>query len=256
MTRLLSTVAVLALLAGGSAYAQTPNSAGASTTKGLGVAPPGSSLKQSDRAGVPFGEPANSGPPNGGEGSTAQGVGSVPPGTPLTDTGVPPKSPASTREGAASEGTASQGAVSGSSSAGSSAMTRHGASAASAQAVQQELQKAGFQDVQVVDAAYVLEATTPSGEPVLMTINPPAVAGSGSSVPSGAAGQAQQSAVMSPTEVRDALQKAGFTDVRTVDTAYTVQAKTASGGTVVMAINPPETGTGASGAAQGGQTTK
>lgn len=45
--------------------------------------------------------------------------------------------------------------------------------------VRQVLEDAGFQQIQIIDAAYVIQAQTEDGDTVIMMINPPARAGAG-----------------------------------------------------------------------------
>lgn len=59
--------------------------------------------------------------------------------------------------------------------------------------LRETLQKAGFRNVQIVDAAYLVQAQTEDGQPVMMVINPPSTAGSamapgGASAGSGSSG--------------------------------------------------------------------
>ncbi len=61
--------------------------------------------------------------------------------------------------------------------------------------LRQTLQQAGFQNVQILDASYLVQAKTKDGDPVVMIVNPPAMSGmagsgsaSGSSGASGPAG--------------------------------------------------------------------
>jgi hypothetical protein len=61
------------------------------------------------------------------------------------------------------------------------------AQAMSQQQLRQQLTQAGFRDVQIVDAAYLVQARTQDGNTVLMMINPPSAGGmQGASMGSGA----------------------------------------------------------------------
>jgi hypothetical protein len=64
-------------------------------------------------------------------------------------------------------------------------------------------------------------------------------------------GQQQQVKAMSQQKLRDSLQKAGFQDIKIVDAAYVVHARTSEGQMVVMYIDPPSAmrGAGTTGAA-------
>ncbi|MBY0226903.1 MAG: hypothetical protein K2Q28_13960 [Hyphomicrobium sp.] len=46
-------------------------------------------------------------------------------------------------------------------------------------------------------------------------------------------------AVLTPTKLRDSLEKAGFEDIRILDAAYLVHARNSDGDLIVMTINPP-----------------
>lgn len=54
-------------------------------------------------------------------------------------------------------------------------------SAMSQDALRKQLQQAGFKNIQVIDAAYLVQAQTQDGNTVFMTINPPPMSGSSSS---------------------------------------------------------------------------
>jgi hypothetical protein len=118
--------------------------------------------------------------------------------------------------------------------------------ARTAQQVKQSLQQAGFQEVDVVDAAYLIHARTRDGDFVLMLVDPPG--GPGATI--GAGGQQQSS--QSPAQpsgmqqsaqqrLKQSLESAGFKNVAIVDAAFLVNAKTGDGSTVRMTINPPTT---------------
>jgi hypothetical protein len=65
-------------------------------------------------------------------------------------------------------------------------------------------------------------------------------------------GQSQsQSQAMSQQQLRRQLEQAGFREVQILDAAYLVQARTQEGNTVFMMINPPGSGTSASGMSSG-----
>lgn len=108
------------------------------------------------------------------------------------------------------------------------------------------MEQAGFRDVDVVDAAYLVRARTKDGDFALILVDPPG----GPSATTGAGGRqspsqqsgSQHSGVQSAQQtLRQNLQSAGFTDVAIVDAAYLVHAKTADGSTVRMTIDPSTT---------------
>jgi hypothetical protein len=60
--------------------------------------------------------------------------------------------------------------------------------------LRESLQKAGFEDIKIVDATYLVDARTSDGSRALMHINPAsATSGSGQMAPSGSSGTSQQS---------------------------------------------------------------
>ncbi len=120
--------------------------------------------------------------------------------------------------------------------------------AATAQKVRQSLQQAGFQDISVVDAAYLVHAQTKDGNFVLMLVDPPG----GPAATTGAGGAGSQAQASQQQKLKDSLQKAGFSNVMIVDAAYLVHAKTADGSVVRMTIDPPSMTTGMGAGSQGG----
>ncbi|WP_207552929.1 hypothetical protein [Consotaella salsifontis] len=56
------------------------------------------------------------------------------------------------------------------------------------QRVQKALQSAGYTNISILDTSYLISATTPDGDPVLMILNPPAMAGSMSGDSTGMSG--------------------------------------------------------------------
>ncbi len=69
------------------------------------------------------------------------------------------------------------------------------------------------------------------------------------------AGQQTQMQAMSQDKLRQQLTKAGFSNVKILDAAYLVQARTEDGHDVMMMINPPASGTQTSGAMGGSSAT-
>ena len=63
-------------------------------------------------------------------------------------------------------------------------------------------------------------------------------------------------AVLTPTKLRDLLEKAGFKDIRILDAAYLVHARNSDGDLIVMTINPPTiaAATGAGGTSSSGSS--
>ncbi len=80
---------------------------------------------------------------------------------------------------------------------------------------------------------------------------------SGSQTSSSQSGSGQQSQMqaMGRDKLRQQLTEAGFRDVKILDTAYLVQARTQDGNDVMMMINPPASGTRTSGAMGGSSAT-
>lgn len=127
-------------------------------------------------------------------------------------------------------------------------------SAMSQDKLRSSLQSAGFQDVRVVDAAYLVRAKSADGSPVFMMIDPPA-AGATAGAAAGASqqpGQTQsgqrQDSALGQDKLRSALEKAGFKDISVLDAAYLVRAKSSDGTPVTMMIDAPMVGGGAQGA--------
>jgi hypothetical protein len=85
-----------------------------------------------------------------------------------------PSSGSSSSQGSGSQGSGSQGSSSQSASQGGSSASQSQQQAMSQQRLRQQLTRAGFQDVRVVDAAYLVEAKTEDGNTVYLMINPPA----------------------------------------------------------------------------------
>ena len=83
--------------------------------------------------------------------------------------------------------------------------------------LRQSLEQAGFKNVKIVDATYLVHARTSDGNMAVMYIDPPPASSgtTGSSAPasSGNTGSAasggQQAKAMTQTKVRDSLEKAG-----------------------------------------------
>jgi hypothetical protein len=139
--------------------------------------------------------------------------------------------------------------------------------------VENALKQAGIQNVQTLNAAYLVSAVTKEGEQVTFVVDPPASAGAtasggassaggssqqsassaqqGNAQPSGSS--SQQMALQSQQQVRDSLTKAGFTKVQILDAAYLATGKTQNGDMITMMIDPSAT-TGATGSTgSGGQ---
>lgn len=110
-------------------------------------------------------------------------------------------------------------------------------SAATQTQLRQSLEQAGFKSVKIVDAAYMVHARTAGGEMAVMYVDPPAVA-------SGTTGS-NASGTMKPmtaAQLRTSLEKAGFKDVKVVDSAFLVNAQTSDGGSATMYIDPTTDG--------------
>jgi hypothetical protein len=106
-------------------------------------------------------------------------------------------------------------------------------SAAAQKQLRQQLQQAGFQNVDILAAGYVLRAVSPSGDLVTVSANPESIAGKPPTGNAGGGPSATQS------KLRQALEQAGFHNVQVVDRAYVAQAQAPDGNTVVMAVNLP-----------------
>jgi hypothetical protein len=116
-------------------------------------------------------------------------------------------------------------------------------SAAAQAKLRDSLQQAGFKDIKIVDAAYVVHARTSDGNIAVMYIDPPSASvgttGTATSGESAANKSQQQAKAMTQTKVRESLEKAGFKEVKIVDAAYLVNASTSDGSKAIMYINPP-----------------
>jgi hypothetical protein len=139
--------------------------------------------------------------------------------------------------------------------------------------VEDSLKQAGIQDVQVLNASYLVSAVTKQGEQVTFMIDPALVAAgssassgssqSGSSTQQGTSSQQggnQQAALMSQQQVRDSLTKAGFQSVQILDATYLARGKTQNGDQITMMIDPTATtasseasGSGSASKQSGGQ---
>jgi hypothetical protein len=105
--------------------------------------------------------------------------------------------------------------------------------------LRQSLEQAGFKQVQIVDAAYLVHARTSDGNRAIMYIDPPSMAvGFGTTGSTTGADKPQRQA-MTQSKLRGSLEKAGFEKVKIVDAAYLVKADTGDGGQALMYINPP-----------------
>jgi len=105
--------------------------------------------------------------------------------------------------------------------------------------VEDALARAGIRDVRPLDAAYLVSAVTKDGEHVTFAVTPAAP-----TTPSSAAGG--QAALTGQQQLREDLEKAGFTSVRVLDSSHLATGLTRSGDTVTMTIDP-STRTGAAG---------
>lgn len=134
------------------------------------------------------------------------------------------------------------------------------AGARSYDAVQSSLENAGIQNVKVLDAAYLVRATTKDGEQVSLVVEPPtagAASSGGSAGGSSASANANAGAGAGGGQeaIRQALTDAGFQDIRFVDASYLAQAQTKDGDQITMMIDPSMSGGGsqsASGDGSGG----
>jgi hypothetical protein len=118
--------------------------------------------------------------------------------------------------------------------------------------VENSLKQAGIQDVQVLNASYLVSAVTKQGEQVTFVVDPAATMGaSGSSGgnQAGSSGQqqggnqqaTQQATLASQKQVRESLTKAGFQSVQILDATYLARGKTQNGDQITMMIDPSAT---------------
>jgi hypothetical protein len=149
---------------------------------------------------------------------------------------VSPVAFAQTQQGGGQQGTTQQGTT-------QQTMTR------SYKDVENSLKQAGIQDVQVLNASYLVSAVTKQGEQVTFVVDPAATMGaSGSSGQQQAGGQGgssgqqqggnQQATLASQKQVRESLTKAGFQSVQILDATYLARGKTQSGDQITMMIDP------------------
>jgi hypothetical protein len=125
-------------------------------------------------------------------------------------------------------------------------------SAAAQAKLRQSLEQAGFKDIKVLDAAYLVHARTGDGDMAVMYIDPPVA--SSATTGTSASGSDKQSMAMTQSKVRQSLEKAGFKDVKIVDATYLVNAQTSDGSKVIMHVNPPSTASSSSQMAPGGSS--
>ncbi|WP_192499359.1 PepSY domain-containing protein [Skermanella pratensis] len=139
--------------------------------------------------------------------------------------------------------------------------------------VENSLKQAGIQDVQVLNASYLVSAVTKQGEQVTFVVDPAAAmgaSGSGGGSQGGSSGQqqsgnqqpgnqqgasaqaggGQQAPLASQQQVRTALTKAGFQNVQILDATYLARGTTQNGDQITMMIDPSAT-TGSSEASSG-----
>lgn len=136
--------------------------------------------------------------------------------------------------------------------------------------VENSLKQAGIQDVQVLNASYLVSAVTKQGEQVTFVVDPAATMGaSGSSGSSSgqqqtgnqgnSSGQqpsgSQQPSLAGQKQVRDSLTKAGFQSVQILDATYLARGKTQNGDQITMMIDPSATTGEASSGSSGSQQT-
>ncbi|WP_029006921.1 hypothetical protein [Azospirillum halopraeferens] len=103
-------------------------------------------------------------------------------------------------DSAAATGTGGATGATGAGATGAGA-TGAGATAMTQDRLRQTMEQAGFQDIEVIDAAYLVQARTQDGDTVYMVVNPPptAAGGSGSGMDSGAGRSESPSATTPPT---------------------------------------------------------
>ncbi len=139
--------------------------------------------------------------------------------------------------------------------------------------VEASLKQAGIQDVQVLNASYLVSAITKQGEQVTFVVDPAAPMGTSgtsggnqgasSGQQQGASAQqggSQHASLAGQQQVRDSLTNAGFQSVQILDATYLARGKTQNGDQITMMIDPSamigsaEAGSGGSSSQQpGGQ---
>ncbi|MGR0187757.1 hypothetical protein [Azospirillum aestuarii] len=113
--------------------------------------------------------------------------------------------------------------------------------------VENALKQAGIQDVQTLNAAYLVSAVTKQGEQVTFVVDPPPATGSSASNSGGqqsgnqSGSGNQQASLRGQQQVRDDLTKAGFTNVQILDATYLAMGKTKNGDKITMMIDPTAT---------------
>ncbi len=160
----------------------------------------------------------------------------------------------STTPSSSSSASQSQSMQSGSMRSGSSQQASR-----SFEQIKSSLEKAGIQNLQALDASYLVSATSQDGEPVTFVIDPPgamAAAGSGgaSSGSSSGASGGQQASMASQQEIKQSLTTAGFTDVQIMQATYLARGTTKKGEQVTMMIESGEAEAALSGRSSGSQS--
>ena len=120
--------------------------------------------------------------------------------------------------------------------------------------VRSNLQKAGFSNIQFVQRAYLVQATSPSGDNVVMALNAisPGTSGSSASTSSPATTSSGASGAVSgssqaagkdgqtslDSNLRQKLEQSGFQNIKLIPEGYVVQANSPDGQKVAITVSP------------------
>ncbi len=115
--------------------------------------------------------------------------------------------------------------------------------------IQSSLQQAGIENMQVLNAAYVVRAQTKDGEQVTLLVDPPATAAAAGQQQQQESGGQQAGAAAGQEKVRQALTDAGFQNIEIVEASYLAAGETKDGDQITMMIDASSPGGSA-----GGQT--
>lgn len=106
------------------------------------------------------------------------------------------------------------------------------------QAVQSSLKNAGIQNLQPIDAAYLINATTKQGERVSLVVDPHPQINVDPSEKSQSSPSGDNTLLRSQQQIRQDLKNAGFSDIQFVEATYLATGTTKSGDQITMVIDP------------------
>jgi len=122
--------------------------------------------------------------------------------------------------------------------------------------VRNDLQKAGFSNIQFVERGYLVQAKAPGGDRVVMALNAtssnPASSGASGVTSSGASGSASSgTSIGTPAGTLDSnlhqkLEQSGFEDIQIVPAGYVIQATSPEGEQLAITISPLSPSSGGS----------